>query len=44
MQSIIATDCYMAGVLVGQQMVADLPDGGKIAILDFPENESCVDA
>jgi len=42
-QSIIATDCYMAGVLVGQQMVADYPDGGKIAILDFPENESCVD-
>ena len=42
-QSIIATDCYMAGVLVGQQMVADYPDGAKIAILDFPENESCVD-
>lgn len=42
-ESIIATDCYMAGVLVGQQVVADYPDGAKIAILDFPENESCVD-
>ena len=27
---------------VGQQMAADYPDGAKIAILDFPSNESCV--
>ncbi|MEF2966668.1 sugar ABC transporter substrate-binding protein [Paenibacillus sp. M1] len=41
-QSIIATDAYMAGKLMGEQMVKDFPDGGKIAILDFPSNESCV--
>lgn len=41
--TIIATDCYMAGKLVGEQMVKDYPDGANIAILDFPENESCVD-
>ncbi|HIW32366.1 MAG TPA: sugar ABC transporter substrate-binding protein [Candidatus Paenibacillus intestinavium] len=41
-QSIIATDAFMAGQLIGQQMVADYPEGAKIAILDFPSNESCV--
>ncbi|WP_019638751.1 sugar ABC transporter substrate-binding protein [Paenibacillus fonticola] len=41
-KSIIATDAYMAGQLMGQQMVKDYPDGAKIAILDFPSNESCV--
>lgn len=41
--SIIATDAYMAGKLIGEQMVKDYPDGAKIAILDFPSNESCVD-
>lgn len=40
--TVIATDAYMAGKLVGEQMAKDLPDGGKIAILDFPSNESCV--
>lgn len=42
-ETVIATDCYMAGVLVGEEMVRNNPDGAKIAILDFPENESCVD-
>lgn len=42
-ESIIATDAYMAGTLIGEQMVKDYPDGAKIAILDFPSNESCVD-
>ncbi|WP_080832255.1 sugar ABC transporter substrate-binding protein [Cohnella massiliensis] len=41
-KSIVATDAYMAGKLMGEQMVKDYPDGGKIAILDFPSNESCV--
>ena len=41
-KTVIATDCYMAGVLVGKEMVRLYPKGGKIAILDFPENESCV--
>lgn len=38
----VGTDAYHAGTLVGQQMAKDYPDGGNIAILDFPENESCV--
>lgn len=41
-ESIIATNAFMAGKLIGQQMVKDYPDGGQIAILDFPSNESCV--
>ncbi|HUC92406.1 MAG TPA: sugar ABC transporter substrate-binding protein [Paenibacillus sp.] len=41
-ESVIATDAYMAGKLMGEQMVKDYPDGGQIAILDFPSNESCV--
>lgn len=40
--TVIATDAHQAGVLVGEQMVKDYPDGAKIAILDFPSNESCV--
>lgn len=39
----VGTNAYMAGELVGEQMAKDYPDGGKIAILDFPSNESCVD-
>ena len=42
-KSLIATNAYQAGQLVGEQMAKDYPDGAKIAILDFPENESCVD-
>ena len=39
----VGTNAYMAGQLVGEQMVKDYPDGAKIAVLDFPSNESCVD-
>ena len=42
-QSVVATDDYMAGKLDGEQMVKRNPNGGKIAILDFPENQSCID-
>ncbi len=42
-ETVIGTDCYMAGILVGEEMVRRNPNGAKIAILDFPENESCVD-
>lgn len=42
-ETIVATNAFMAGQLVGQQMAKDYPDGAKIAVLDFPSNESCVD-
>ena len=42
-RDLVATDCVMAGELVGKQMAEDYPDGAKIAILDFPSNESCLD-
>lgn len=42
-ETLVATDCIMAGELVGAQMAEDFPDGAKIAILDFPSNESCLD-
>jgi ribose transport system substrate-binding protein len=42
-KSVVATDAYMAGKLDGEAMVKRNPNGGKIAILDFPENQSCVD-
>ena len=42
-QSVVATDDYMAGKLGGEALVKRNPNGGKIAILDFPENQSCID-
>lgn len=42
-ETVIGTNAYQAGELVGEQMVKDYPEGAKIAILDFPSNESCVD-
>ena len=39
----VGTNAFMAGELVGAQMAKDYPNGAKIAILDFPSNESCVD-
>lgn len=41
-ESVIATDAFMAGEFMGEQLMEDHPDGAKIAILDFPENESTV--
>lgn len=41
-ETVIATDAYNAGTLVGAEMAEIYPDGAKIAILDFPSNESCV--
>lgn len=43
MTQFVGTNAYMAGQLVGEQMTKDYPDGAKIAVLDFPSNESCVD-
>ena len=34
-ETVIGTNAYQAGQLVGEQMVKDYPDGAKIAILDF---------
>ena len=42
-ESIVATDAFMAGELAGKKLKEDFPNGAKIAILDFPSNESCVD-
>ena len=42
-KSVVATDDYMAGKLAGEDLAKRNPNGGKIAILDFPENQSCID-
>ncbi|MCD8364101.1 MAG: substrate-binding domain-containing protein [Lachnospiraceae bacterium] len=39
----VGTDNYMAGQLAGEQLVADFPDGGEIAVLDYPANTAAVD-
>ncbi len=39
----VATDNYQAGVLCGEAMLADFPDGGEIAILNYPANSACND-
>ena len=38
----IATDAYSAGKVLGEQLLTDYPDGGKIALLEHPENDSAV--
>lgn len=39
----VATDNYNAGVLDAEAMIKDYPDGGEIAILNYPANGACVD-
>ncbi|MGN1140224.1 MAG: sugar ABC transporter substrate-binding protein [Oliverpabstia sp.] len=39
----VATDNYQAGVLCAEAMLKDFPDGGKIAVLDYPANSACND-
>ncbi len=41
--SYIATDNYLAGQLCAEAMLKDLPDGGEIAILNYPANNACND-
>ena len=41
--SYIASDNYGAGVLCAKKMIELLPDGGDIAILDYPANSACLD-
>ncbi len=39
----VATDNKQAGVLCAEAMIADLPEGGKIAVLNYPANSACND-
>lgn len=39
----VATDNYQAGVQCAEAMMADLPDGGEIAVLNYPANNACND-
>ena len=39
----VGTDNYKAGQIAGEQLVADFPDGGDIAVLDYPANTAAVD-
>ena len=39
----VGTDNYTAGKEAGEAMVADFPDGGKVAVLDYPANTAAVD-
>ncbi len=39
----VATDNKQAGVLCGEEMIKDLPDGGDIAVLNYPANSACND-
>lgn len=38
----VGTDNYQAGYLAGEALVADFPDGGDIAVLDYPANTAAV--
>ena len=38
----VATDNYEAGKISGEALVKNDPDGGKVAILDYPINEAAV--
>ncbi|SCP98619.1 substrate-binding domain-containing protein [Anaerobium acetethylicum] len=39
----VATDNKLAGVLCAEAMIADLPEGGDIAVLNYPANSACID-
>jgi len=39
----VATHNVQAGILCGEAMIKDFPDGGNIAVLNFPANGACVD-
>ncbi len=39
----VATDNLQAGRLCGEAMVKDFPDGGKIAVLNYPANSAGLD-
>lgn len=39
----VATDNYKAGQLAAEAMIADFPEGGKVAVLDLPVNTAATD-
>lgn len=39
----VATDNIQAGKLCAEAMIKDFPEGGKIAILNYPANSACLD-
>ena len=39
----VATDNKQAGILCAEALIEDFPDGGQIAILNYPANSACVD-
>lgn len=39
----VATDNYNAGVLCAEAMMKDFPEGGEIAVLNYPANSACND-
>ena len=41
--SYVASDNKGAGVICGEKLIELLPDGGEIAILDYPANSACLD-
>lgn len=42
-ESYIASDNYGAGVLCAEELIKRCPDGGEIAILDYPANSAILD-
>jgi len=42
-ESYIASDNVSAGVIMAEAMIERFPDGGEIAILDYPQNSACLD-
>ena len=41
--SYVASDNYGAGVQCAEKLIELIPDGGDVAILDYPANSACVD-
>lgn len=39
----VATDNVLAGEIIGEKVMADFPDGAKVAVLNFPANTACND-
>ncbi|HIU33190.1 MAG TPA: sugar ABC transporter substrate-binding protein [Candidatus Pullichristensenella excrementigallinarum] len=42
-KSIIASDNYNAGVVVGKDMMEKLPEGSKVAVMHSPAGGACID-